>query len=105
MIYRAPMRAREREDVPAGAGARFGLRHGVVGIGDTPGEKGARMARALAEAPDGAFVWTRTEDGYHLGRIAGGDRHHDPPPARGGGTPPVRPARRVARAVRGGGGP
>src|SRR3954451_25443319 len=98
MIYRAPMGARSRDDVPAGGGARFGLRHGVVGIGDTPGEKGARMVRALADLPDGTFVWTRTEDGlYHLGRVSGAYRGDDSGAAREVGIHHVRPAEWIDR--------
>src|SRR3954454_16801310 len=92
MIYRAPMRARTRDDVPAGAGARFGLRHGVVGIGESPGEKGDRMLRAFIDLPDGTFVWTRTEEGYHLGRVAGDYRYDDSAAAREVGIHHVRPA-------------
>src|SRR4051812_20973968 len=89
-IYRAPMRARDR-DLPAGAGADHGLAHGLVGIGDTlattapatfaeavraagveHGEKAARMLQRFAELPEGTFVWTRASTGaFHLGRIAG----------------------------------
>jgi hypothetical protein len=88
-IYRAPMRARDR-DVP---GAAFGLARGVVGIGDGPGEKDARMARRFGELPDGTFVWTRDEDGwYHLGRIAGPLRRDDSAEARSVGIVHVRDA-------------
>src|SRR4051794_37623993 len=95
------MRARTRDDVPAGAGAEHGLRHGLVGTGDalpsaprsldeaveaaaeTHGAKAARMLRAFAELPDGTFVWTRATDGaFHLGRIAGRWRYDDSPAAR-----------------------
>lgn len=66
-IYRAPMRARDH-DAPAGAGAEYGVEHGVVGIGDTQ----ARRIERFATLPEGTFVWTRDADGaYHLGRIAG----------------------------------
>jgi hypothetical protein len=66
-IYRAPMRAREL-DLPAGAGADFGLEHGVVGIGNASD----RALDRFAGLPDGTFVWTRDSAGaYHLGRIAG----------------------------------
>ncbi len=89
-IHRAPMRARNRDDVAPGAGAEHGLRHGVVGIGerlaavpdsvseavtaaaDQDGDKAGRMVRRFAELPDGALVWTRDgEGGFHLGRITG----------------------------------
>lgn len=84
------MRARNRDDVPEGAGAEHGLRHGLVGIGDRlrvvpdsvseavvaaadqDGEKAGRMVRRFAELPFGTLVWTLDgEDGFHLGRITG----------------------------------
>ena len=61
------MRARDR-DLPPGAGAEYGLAHGLVGIGRAD----ERRLRRFAELPDGAFVWTRTTEGmYFLGRISG----------------------------------
>jgi hypothetical protein len=104
------MRARDRE-VPAGAGAEFGLAHGLVGIGDAlaappatideaveaacaaHGEKGGRMLRRFADLPEGAFVWTRAFDGtHHLGRIAGPWRYDDSPAARAVGIHHIRSA-------------
>jgi hypothetical protein len=70
-IYRAPMRARDL-DVPAGAGAEYCLRAGVVGIGPGRGEKADRAVHRFATVPEGTFAWTRDRAGrYHLGRIAG----------------------------------
>src|SRR4051812_9795334 len=108
-IYRAPMRARDRE-LPAGAGAEYGLAHGLVGIGDAldappatlddavaaaagmHGEKAGRMLRRFAELPDGTFVWTRATDGtYHLGRISGSWRYDESPAAGAVGVHHVRP--------------
>lgn len=91
-IYRAPMRAPDH-DAAAGTGAEYGVEHGLVGIGDTHGDKADRMRRRFAELPDGAFVWTRTADGtYRLGRIAGPWRYDDSPAARAVGIHHVRPA-------------
>jgi hypothetical protein len=91
-IYRAPMRAREL-DIEAGAGAEFGVEHGVVGIGPGSGPKAERMLERFAALPDGAFVWTRTTHGaFHLGRIAGPLRRDDSPAAREIGIHHVRPA-------------
>jgi hypothetical protein len=116
-IYRAPMRARDR-DLAAGAGADHGLAHGLVGIGDAletapatleeavnavgsaHGEKAARMLQRFAELPDGTFVWTRASDGaFHLGRIAGPWRYDDRPEARAVGIHHVRPATWLERPV------
>ena len=110
------MRARTRDDVPAGAGAEHGLERGVVGTGDalpqvpatldeavaaaarTHGAKAGRMLRSFAELPEGTFVWTRATDGdYHLGRIAGPWRYDDSPAARRVGIHHVRPARWLDR--------
>ena len=83
-IFRAPMRARDR-DLPPGAGAEHGLRHGLVGAH-------TRIDR-FAALPDGVFVWTRDTDGaYHLGRIAGPCSYDDSPAAREVGMHHVRPA-------------
>jgi len=111
MIFRAPMRARDR-DLPDGAGAEHALEHGLVGIGDvldhppatldaaiaaaaaTHGEKAGRMLRRFAELPEGTFVWTRASEGrFHLGRIAGPWRYDATAAARAVGLPHVRPAR------------
>jgi hypothetical protein len=116
-IYRAPMRARDR-DLPAGAGASFGLEHGLVGIGDaldaapatiddaieaagaTHGPKAARMLERFADLPEGAFVWTEGPDGgYHLGRITGPWRYEDSPAARAVGIHHVRPVRWLGPAI------
>jgi hypothetical protein len=115
-IFRAPMRARDRV-APPGAGADFGLAHGVVGIGDaldrppatideavamiaaTHGDKAARMLRRFAELPAGTFVWTRTSRlTYHLGRVAGPWRYDDSGAARRVGIHHVRPATWLDRA-------
>jgi hypothetical protein len=107
-IFRAPMRARDR-DAPRGAGADFGVRHGVVGIGDAVpsipadvgsavaaaidarGDKAGRMLRQFADLPGGTFVWTRAaDDRYFLGRICGPWRYDDSPAARAVGIHHVR---------------
>ena len=112
-IFRAPMRARDR-DLPDGAGAAFGVAHGLVGTGDAldvvpssideavaaatdrHGEKAGRMLRRFAEVPEGAFAWTRTgaDAGatFRLGRIAGPWRYDDSAAAREVGIHHVRPA-------------
>ncbi len=81
-IYRAPMRARDL-DLPVGAGAEYGLAHGVVGIGAQRSEKAAGALHRFATLPCGVFVWTRDRaGGYHLGRIAGELRADHSPAAR-----------------------
>lgn len=115
-VYRAPMRARDR-DAPPGAGAAFGIGHGLVGTGDAlarppatlddaivaateqHGAKAGRMVYSFAAVPEGAFVWTRVTDGtYRLGRLAGGWRYDDSEAARAVGIHHVRPARWLDRA-------
>jgi hypothetical protein len=113
-VYRAPMRARDR-DVPPGAGAAFGLAHGVVGIGDAlpsvpaslddamaaaeaaHGAKAGRMVARFAELPPETAVWTWTEDGFWLGRIAGPWHYDDSAAARAVGIHHVRAARWLDR--------
>ena len=97
-IYRAPMRARD-VDVPPGAGADYGLAHGVVGIGPGRGEKAARMVHRFATLPDGVFVWTRDRAGrFHLGRLAGEMREAGSAEARAVGITHVRPAEWLGRS-------
>ena len=107
-VFRAPMRARDREVEP-GAGAAFGLARGLVGIGDRldgvpatledavaaavrrSGAKAGRMLRRFAELPEGSLVWTRDGDGrLWLGRIAGPWRYEDDAAARAVGLHHVR---------------
>jgi len=116
-IFRAPMRARDR-DHPVGAGADHGVAHGLVGIGGALGRrpatideavsmtdaahgpKAARMLRRFAELPDGTFVWTRTSDAtYRLGRIAGPWRYDGSPAARRVGIHHVRPTAWMPRPL------
>lgn len=87
MIYRAPMRARDRET----PGADHGLAQGLVGIGSAPDDaKARRMRDAFAALPEGVFVWTRASDGmYWLGRISGPYREDPDSPV---GLHHVRPA-------------
>jgi hypothetical protein len=94
------MRARDLE-VPAGAGAEYGLSAGVVGIGPGRGEKAARMLHRFATVPTGDFVWTRDRAGdYHLGRIAGAVREERSPAALAVGIVHVRDTTWLARAFR-----
>lgn len=116
-IYRAPMRARARDDVPPGAGAEHGLRDGLVGIGerletapesveeavtalaDRYGEKAGRMVERFAALPEGTLVWTRDrEGGFHLGRIVGSWRYDASDGAQATGIHHVRDARWLPRA-------
>lgn len=69
-VYRAPMRARDRDD----PGAPFGLAHDLVGIGAAR----ERQVERFGAVPEGSFVWTRDPDGaYFLGRIRGELREVD----------------------------
>jgi hypothetical protein len=96
-IYRAPMHARDR-DLPAGAGADFGVEQGVVGIGDGAGPRFERMLARFAGLADGTFVWTRGSDGrYRLGRITGPLRRERSAAAEEVGVVHVRPATWLAR--------
>lgn len=110
------MRARNRDDVPDGAGAEHGLRHGLVGIGerlaavpdsvseavaaatDQDGDKAGRMVRRFAELPVGTLVWTLDgDDGFHVGRITGPWRYDVSSDAVTVGIHHVRDARWLPR--------
>jgi hypothetical protein len=98
-VYRAPMRARDLE-LPAGAGAEYGLACGVVAIGRGEGDRGARMLHRFALVVEGAFVWTRDRaGGYYLGRIAGPLRDDRSAAARALGIAHVRAAEWLASAL------
>lgn len=91
-IYRAPMRARDR-DAPPGEGAELCVEHGVVAIGAADDERSTRRLQRFADVPDGAFVWSRMRDGsYRLGRLAGPLREECSDAAEAVGLPHVRPA-------------
>ncbi|GAA1420113.1 GAF domain-containing protein [Agrococcus citreus] len=93
------MRSR-RPDVAEGAAVERALREGLCGFGGVlprvptdPSEAAAsaaafdeRLARRIerfADAPEGAFVWTRDEGGFlWLGRIGGPWRYDDRADAR-----------------------
>jgi hypothetical protein len=108
-VYRAPMRSRIHE-APAGAGATWGVRHGVVGIGGrlpaSPdslaeavsmtsrihGERAGRALLRFARARVGAFVWTRELEGaLRVGQISGEWRYVDCDEAAAVGIHHVRP--------------
>jgi hypothetical protein len=92
------MVARDRE-LPAGAGAEYGLAHGLVGIGTADDERGARRLHRFALVPEGAFVWTRDAAGrYRVGRITGPVREDASPAAEAVGMRHVRPAEWLERA-------
>ncbi len=95
------MRARDL-DVPAGAGAEYGIAQGLVGISPGEGVRAGRMVHRFATVPDGSFVWTRDQaGGYHLGRIAGPMREDRSAGARAVGLRHVRPTRWLERVFQG----
>jgi hypothetical protein len=85
-VYRAPMEP---------AAAEFAWNRGVCGMGgilrpapadlpaalagmaDAHGERAAARLHRFARVPDGAYVWTRSADGYLLGRLLGPWRYDD----------------------------
>ncbi|MBO1769911.1 GAF domain-containing protein [Agrococcus sp. TF02-05] len=108
-VYRAPMRWRVPA-VPVGAAVERALAEGVVGMGGAldPAPRTVVEAAALAaaqhderlaarierfaEAPEGAFVWTRDDDGLSwLGRLAGEWRYDASPDASAVDLVHVRP--------------
>lgn len=112
------MRARDRPEVPAGAGAAFGLRHRLVGIGGwlvpppstlpeavlavtaTAGAGAAQRLARFAALPAGDLVWTRDIDGtFRVGRVTGPWRYVTAPAADRCGIHHVRPTAWAPRAV------
>lgn len=94
-VYRAPMRSR-LDDVDPALAVERALACGLCGVGGRLPRSPADLADALdltaqafdgraagrlrrfAEAPEGAFVWTRDRDGGHyVGRLTGGWRYDD----------------------------
>lgn len=97
-IYRAPMRPRDRDDVP-GAGTEHGLRHGIVGIGEPGDAKAARASQRFADLPTGTLVWSRDTAGrFHVGRISGPARRDDSSEAQRVGIRIVRPTHWKSRS-------
>jgi hypothetical protein len=85
-------------DLPAGAGAEYGLAHRLVGIGDGAGERFDRRLHRFADLPEGVFVWTRDRaGGYRLGRITGSVREDRSVAAKAVGIRHVRPTDWLAR--------
>ena len=71
------MRSR-RDDVDHAAAVERALRLGLVGMGEVTDERAERRLERFADAPAGAFVWTRHPDGRtYLGRITGTLRRDD----------------------------
>jgi hypothetical protein len=105
------MRSRTHE-APAGAGATWGVGHGVVGTGErlpafpaslaeavsmtstVYGERAGRSLLRFAGVPVGAFVWTRELDGtLRVGEITGDWRYVECDGAAAVGIHHVRPCR------------
>jgi hypothetical protein len=71
--------------------SRRALERGVVGVRATATERdAARLARFCAAA-DGELVWSRLDDGFHLGRLAGPCRESEDPDDRAAELVHVRP--------------
>ncbi|MHA6782232.1 hypothetical protein ACVGOW_14765 [Pseudonocardia saturnea] len=86
LVYRAPMGVGRRDDPVA---VERALREGICGMGGvvdppppdldaaldslsaTGRERLAARLDRFAHVPDGAFVWTRSADGFVLGRLTG----------------------------------
>lgn len=116
-VYRAPMRSR-LPAVPDGAGVERALAQGLVGMGgaldpaprtvaeaatvaaEQHDERLAARIERFADAPDGAFVWTRDNDGLAwLGRLAGPWRYDASPDASAADLVHVRPCAWLAEPV------
>lgn len=71
--YRAPMRSR-RDDVDPALAVGRALELGLCGMGAVRNERDQRRVERFADVPDESFVWTRSDAGFHLGRLTGAAR-------------------------------
>lgn len=84
------MRSR-RDDVDPSLAVRRALALGMCGIGTPETERDRERVDRFCAVPDGSFVWTRSEDSFYLGRLAGPCREDDAAAARRAGLTQVRP--------------
>lgn len=68
--YRAPLRSR-RDDVDPALAVRRALDLGLCGIGAPATDRDHARLERFCAVPDRSLVWTRSEDGFRLGRLAG----------------------------------
>ncbi|MGJ9413354.1 GAF domain-containing protein [Aeromicrobium sp. CF4.19] len=97
-VLRAPMRSR-RDEVDVAATVARALALGLVGMGRASDAQAERRLERYAQAADGSFAWTQSEQGFHLGRITGALRTDDSPEAVRVDLVHVRPCTWVADAV------
>ncbi|WP_101846880.1 GAF domain-containing protein [Zhihengliuella sp. ISTPL4] len=117
IVYRVPMRSHD-DAVPRGLAVERALTVGVCGMGGrldrAPrslaaalaavdaryGERAAGRLERFAAVPEGAFVWTRDEDGlFWLGCLVGPWRYDDDPAAAEADLVHVRDCRWRGRPV------
>jgi hypothetical protein len=60
-----------RDDVDPELAVQRALRLGLCGMGEATDERAERRLERFASAPDGSLAWTRSVDGFHLGRLTG----------------------------------
>ena len=90
VVLRAPMRSR-RDDVDPRLAVERALRLGLCGMGAATDERAERRLQLFAAVPDGSFAWTRSDDGFHLGRLTGPLREDTAAAARQADLVHVRP--------------
>lgn len=64
------MRSR-RDDVDPALAVRRALEQDFCGMGEPLDERDERWVDRFCEVPEGSFVWTRSDEGFHLGRLIG----------------------------------
>jgi hypothetical protein len=60
-----------RDDVDPRLAVERALRLGLCGMGEAADERAERRLERFASAQDGTFAWTRSTEGFHLGRLTG----------------------------------
>jgi len=97
-VYRAPMRSR-RDDVDPRLAVERALQLGICGMGTTDDVRAERRLERFAAAPEGTYIWTRSPDGFHLGRLTGPCRRDDAEAAVAADLVHVRPCEWIDEPV------
>lgn len=84
------MRSR-RDDVDPALAVRRALQLGLCGVGAARDARAVRRLERFCAVADGAYVWTRSAEGFHLGRLSGPCAEDSDPAATAADLVHVRP--------------